>query len=62
MMSHLTKAKILKVGTFAEDGSPVGWHFDGGGRGIGIQKGPQGGTLVGGYTFQELRAIAARQV
>ncbi|KKL80209.1 hypothetical protein LCGC14_2007050 [marine sediment metagenome] len=44
----------------ADEGQRKNWRLIG--RGIGIQKGPQGGTLVGGYTFQELRAIAARQV
>ena len=62
MIPHPTKMMILKVGTFAADGSPVGWHFDGCGEGVGVQLGPHGGTLVGGYTFQELRAIAARHV
>lgn len=54
------KAKIVKVGMFTENGVPIGWQFDGCGRGIGIDFRPhKGGTLVGGYTFGELREIAA---
>ena len=60
------KGKIIKIGTFLEDGSPFGWEFDFTALGrefdcmdmiVGILIVPGKGNLYAGYTIEELKAI-----
>ena len=48
------KGEILGVGTFDENGYPVGWVI----RGNAALTITENGVLFGGYTAQELREIA----
>ena len=54
----MTKARITRIGTIQEDGTPTGWTFDG----SGITPKPSGITVkgkhfLGGYTIEELQEI-----
>ena len=54
----MTKARITRIGTIQEDGTPTGWTFDG----SGITPKPSGITVkgkhfIGGYTIKELQEI-----
>lgn len=52
------KAEIVVVGWVHEDGSTSGWVFDGKGHVPAITVDDEGRMLWGGWTAEELRAIA----
>jgi len=64
-MSERVKLDILLVGTFNEEGMPIGWCFggiidtdyDGPAILINPPNNPNEDILVGGYTLDELREI-----
>ena len=56
-MKH--KSKITKVGTFNEETQTFeGWDFDGGSAGMVIDSETNVTKFIGGYTPEELKAIA----
>lgn len=61
-MEEGRKAEIVTIGTFNEDGQPVGWTFNHANAGdtpaFDIQD--DGSIIYAGYTVSELREIAQR--
>lgn len=52
----MSKGKIIKMGTFDEEGKPTGWEFDCcGGKATEIT--PEGEELIADYTIAELHDI-----
>jgi len=65
----IPKLAITNIGTFDNDGNPIGWSFDGSShpRSVGEffslvnADGSYDWHLIGGYTVEELREIANTQ-